>query len=433
MNTQKSDALFQKAILHIPGGVNSPVRAFKQVSSTPFFVDHAKGPYLTDVDGNTYIDFVNSWGAILLGHAHPVVIEPVKKAIEKGTSYGIPHEGEVEFADLLCTLMPSLEKVRLVSSGTEAVMNAIRLARGYTGKSKIIKFEGCYHGASDSLLVKAGSGLLTLSVPDSTGIPTAFAHETLVAIYNNLDSVIKLFDQYPNDIAAIVVEPIAGNMNLVSPLPNFLPGLKKLCEENNSLLIFDEVMTGFRVSLGGAQELYQIKPDLTTLAKVIGGGFPLAAFGGREDIMNKIAPEGPVYSAGTLSGNPIAVAAGLATLKYLIAHPDSYEYLDQITIKLLTGMAQKAKKWNIPFSFNSSGSLFGLFFAPQKPNSFDQVKNIPAQLFQDFFHAMLKRGIYFAPSRFEAGFTSLALTLADVEKVIEVSDEAFKEIMEKNC
>lgn len=431
MNTSKSSALFQKASLHIPGGVNSPVRAFKSVNSTPFFVDHAKGAYVTDVDGNTYIDFVNSWGALLLGHAHPAVIEAVQKALEKGTSYGIPHPGEVEFADLLCTLMPSIEKIRLVSSGTEATMSAIRLARGYTGKKKIIKFEGCYHGASDALLVKAGSGVLTLGVPDSAGVPDTFAQETLIARFNDLNSVTELFNQHPDNIAAIIIEPIVGNMNLIQPLPDFLPGLRKLCDQHSSLLIFDEVMTGFRVALGGAQSIYQVKPDLTTLAKIIGGGFPLAAFGGRAEVMNCIAPAGPVYQAGTLSGNPIATAAGLATLKYLLAHPDVYEQLNQITQQLLTGLSQRAKKWNIPFSAGASGSMFGLFFTTEKSLHFyEQIQTSQAHLFNQFFHGMLKRGVYFAPSRFEAGFASLAHTSVEIGKVLEAAEAVFKEMAE---
>ncbi len=432
MSTTQSNALFKKALQYIPGGVNSPVRAFKQVNATPFFIDHAKGAYLTDIDGNTYIDFVNSWGALLLGHAHPEITEALKKAVEKGTSYGAPHPGEVEFAELLNHLMPSLENVRLVSSGTEATMSAIRLARGFTGKKKIIKFEGCYHGASDGLLVKAGSGVLTLSIPDSAGVPETFAQETLIAQYNDLTRVDQLLAEHAQDIAAIIVEPIAGNMNFVAPLPDFLPGLRKRCDQTGALLIFDEVMTGFRVAPGGAQALYQIQPDLTTLAKIIGGGLPLAAFGGRKEIMQNIAPAGPIYQAGTLSGNPVATAAGLATLRYLSAHPMLYDQLNQTTTRLLNGLKEKAKRWNIPFSTASQGGMFGYFFTDEAPTYYQQVQATQAVLFHDFFHSMLKQGVYFAPSRFEAGFTSMVHTTADIEKVIEKADHAFQTLAEKH-
>ncbi len=420
----RSHELFIRAQQRIPGGVNSPVRAFHGVGGEPLFFKRGEGAYLIDEDGKRYIDYVASWGPLIVGHAHPSVVKAVQDAAAQSLGFGAPTAIEVEMAEKICALVPSIEMVRLVSSGTEATMTALRLARGYTGRDKIVKFEGCYHGHSDSLLIKAGSGALTLGVPTSPGVPAALAQHTLTLDYNDLDQVRAAFKQHGKDIACIIVEPVAGNMNCVPPAPGFLQGLRELCDEYGSVLIFDEVMTGFRVALGGAQQVYGVRPDLTTLGKVIGGGLPVAAFGGRRDIMHKIAPLGPVYQAGTLSGNPVALAAGLATLK-LIEQPEFFTRLTATTQRFTAGMAQRAKQANIPFATNQVGGMFGLFFtdAPRVEN-FAQVMACNVERFRKFFHGMLEQGVYLAPSAFEAGFVSSAhgdqeinATLAAAEKV----------------
>ncbi len=386
-----SQKLFQRAQLVIPGGVNSPVRAFKSVGGTPLFFQRGKGALVWDADGNSYVDYVGSWGPLIVGHAHPDVIKAVEQAAAKGLSFGAPTETEVEMAELLCKLVPSIEQVRLVSSGTEATMSAIRLARGYTGRSKIIKFEGCYHGHADSLLVKAGSGALTFGQPSSAGVPAETVAHTLVLDYNNQSELEQAFAREGNDIAAVIVEPVAGNMNLVAPRPGFLESLRRLCTEHGSVLIFDEVMTGFRVALGGAQALYGIKPDLTTLGKVIGGGMPVGAFGGRRDIMQCVAPLGPVYQAGTLSGNPVAVAAGLATLK-LVQAPAFYDKLSAAARQLCEGLSTAAREHGISFSAQNIGGMFGIYFRDTPPASYAEVMQCDKDRFNQFFHAMLAEG-----------------------------------------
>lgn len=421
----KSSTLLTKAQHYIPGGVNSPVRAFYGVGGDPIFIKKASGAYLIDVDDKEYIDYVGSWGPLILGHAHPIVVQKVKFAIENGLSFGAPTQIEVELAEKICTLMPSIDKVRMVSSGTEATMSAIRLARGFTGRDKILKFSGCYHGHADTLLVKAGSGCLTFGIPDSAGVPVDFAKHTLIAEYNDLDTVEQLFSEHGAAIAAIIVEPVAGNMNCILPKPGFLQGLREICDRYKSLLIFDEVMTGFRVALNGAQGLYGIKPDLTTLAKVIGGGMPVGAFGGRQDIMDQLAPVGPVYQAGTLSGNPIAITAGLATLD-LISVPGFYEKINEKTERLMKGLNAIASQAKIPFLTQHVGSMFGLFFTDaDEINSFSEVKKTQADQFKKFFHTMLQAGFYFAPSPFEAGFLSAAHTEKEIDLTIEAAEKFF--------
>lgn len=420
--------LFSKAQHYIPGGVNSPVRAFRGVDGEPIFMQKGSGPYIMDTEGRSYIDYVGSWGPLILGHAHPSVVECVKAAVENGLSFGAPTEIEVQLAEKICSLMPSVEMVRMVSSGTEATMSTIRLARGFTQRDKILKFAGCYHGHSDSLLVKSGSGALTLGIPDSAGVPADLAKHTLIAEYNDLETVEQLFSRYGDTIAAIIVEPVVGNMNCILPKPGFLEGLRTLCDQYRSLLIFDEVMTGFRVALGGAQALYGIKPDLTTLAKIIGGGMPVGAFGGRRDIMSYLAPLGPVYQAGTLSGNPVAMAAGLATLE-LISVPGFYEDLDEKTGRLMEGLKQVAVNAHVPFLTQRVGSMFGLFFTDQtEVSSYDQVKKTNLEQFKAFFHGMLKAGVYLAPSAFEAGFVSAAHTQKEIDLTIQAAAEAFSRV-----
>ena len=420
--------LFTKAQQYIPGGVNSPVRAFRGVDGEPIFMGKGSGPYIVDTEGRSYIDYVGSWGPLILGHAHPSVVERVKAAVENGLSFGAPTEIEVQLAEKICSLMPSIEMVRMVSSGTEATMSAIRLARGFTQRNKILKFAGCYHGHSDSLLVKSGSGALTLGIPDSAGVPADLAKHTLIAEYNDLEKVEQLFSKYGDTIAAIIVEPVVGNMNCILAKPGFLEGLRTLCDQYQSLLIFDEVMTGFRVALGGAQALYGIKPDLTTLAKIIGGGMPVGAFGGRRDIMSYLAPLGPVYQAGTLSGNPVAMAAGLATLE-LISAPGFYEDLDEKTGWLMEGLKQAAVNAHVPFLTQRVGSMFGLFFTDQtEVSSYDQVKKTNVEQFKAFFHGMLKAGVYLAPSAFEAGFVSAAHTQKEIDLTIQAATKAFARV-----
>lgn len=417
--------LFFTAQSYIPGGVNSPVRAFKGVGGTPVFIDHASGPYLIDSDGNQLIDYVGSWGPMILGHAHPDVIGAVKETCEKGLSFGAPTTLETEMAKLICSLVPSIQLVRMVNSGTEATMSAIRLARGYTARDKIIKFEGCYHGHADSLLVKAGSGALTLGVPNSPGVPASLAEHTMTLAYNNSVEVMQAFDQFGKDIACVIVEPVAGNMNCIPPVPGFLETLREYCTDFGAVLIFDEVMTGFRVALGGAQEIYGIAPDLTTLGKVIGGGMPVGAFGGKREIMESIAPLGPVYQAGTLSGNPVAMAAGITTLK-LISMPGFFEQLANNTIYLTAGIEQAALRAGIPLSSNQVGGMFGIFFTDAETvTGFDQVTQCDQQRFKSFFHEMLKRGNYLAPSAFEAGFVSSAHSKEVLDQTIAAATEVF--------
>lgn len=422
--TSRNQQLFELSQKYIPGGVNSPVRAFKSVGGTPIFFRRGQGAYVWDADDKPYIDYVGSWGPLILGHAHPEVIKAVQAAAQDGLTFGAPTEAELEIAELLCTLVPSIEQVRLVSSGTEATMSAIRLARGYTGRNRIIKFEGCYHGHDDALLVKAGSGALTFGHPSSAGVPAGTTSSTVVLDYNDLAGVEQAFSQFGDEIAAVIVEPVAGNMNLVAPKPGFLPALRELCTQHGSVLIFDEVMTGFRVGLECAQGLYNIKPDLTTLGKVIGGGMPMAAFGGRRDIMQCLAPLGPVYQAGTLSGNPVAVAAGLATLK-LVQMLGFYEKLAARTRQLIEGLTATAKKHGIPFCAQAVGGMFGLYFRESLPGSYAEVMECDRESFNRFFHAMLQEGIYFAPSAFEAGFVSATHGDVEINKTLDAADRVF--------
>lgn len=418
--------LFETAQNYIPGGVNSPVRAFKGVGGSPLFIDRAKGAYLWDTDDKQYIDYVGSWGPMILGHAHPDVIKAVQETAEKGLSFGAPTILETELARLICELIPSIDKVRMVSSGTEATMSALRLARGYTGRDKIVKFEGCYHGHSDSLLVKAGSGALTFGVPTSPGVPAASAEQTLTLEFNNLEQAKELFAEVGEQIAAIIIEPVAGNMNLISPAAGYLEGLRKLCDEYGTVLIFDEVMTGFRVHLGGAQGLYNITPDLTCFGKVIGGGMPVGAFGGKAEIMNQISPDGPVYQAGTLSGNPVAMAAGITTLN-LISAPQFFENLTAKVKSLLIGLKNVAASSDIPIATNGIGGMFGLFFTDaDKVTSFDQVMACDGERFKQFFHGMLDQGIYLAPSSFEAGFVSAAHNENDIADTIDAAAQVME-------
>ena len=424
----KSEQLFEKAQKVIPGGVNSPVRAFKGVGGTPVFIEKAEGAYITDSDGKRYIDYVGSWGPMVLGHNHPAIIDAVLKAVPNGLSFGAPTESEITLAELVCKLVPSIELVRMVSSGTEATMSAIRLARGYTGRDKIIKFEGCYHGHSDSLLVKAGSGALTLGQPSGPGVPADFAKHTLTCTYNDLDSVREAFEQYPNEIACLIVEPVAGNMNCIPPKADFLQGLRELCTQYGTVFIIDEVMTGFRVALGGAQAYYGVTPDLTTLGKIIGGGMPVGAFGGKKEIMEFIAPTGPVYQAGTLSGNPIAMAAGLACLTEL-SKAGNEEKLAAQTKTLAEGFKALADKHGVPLTVQYVGGMFGLFFTEQTEiNNFQDVMKCDAAKFNRFFHLMLEEGVYLAPSAFEAGFMSLAHSEADIQATLEAADRAFAKL-----
>ena len=417
--------VFDQAQQHIPGGVNSPVRAFKGVGGDPVFIKRATGAYIIDNEDKQYIDYVGSWGPMILGHTHPEVIKVVKAAVDNGLSFGAPTEIETQMANKVCELVPSMDLVRMVSSGTEATMSAIRLARGFTGRDTIVKFEGCYHGHSDSLLVKAGSGALTLGVPTSPGVPAALAEQTLTLDYNNIDMVRDAFKQYGDTIACIIVEPVAGNMNCIPPVPGFLEGLREVCDEYGTVLIFDEVMTGFRVALGGVQAYYNIKPDLTTLGKVIGGGMPVGAFGGKREIMEQIAPLGPVYQAGTLSGNPVAMAAGLKTLE-LISAPGFYDELNKKVNTLVDGILEKAKASGIAMTSNTIGGMFGLFFTEaDNVTDFQQATQCNVERFQKFYHGMLNEGIYLAPSAYEAGFVSSAHTDEDLQKTIDAAEKVF--------
>jgi glutamate-1-semialdehyde 2,1-aminomutase len=421
----KSQQLFDAALKHIPGGVNSPVRAFKGVGGSPIFFSRGEGPYLFDADGRRYVDYVGSWGPMIGGHCHPDVVRAVQETAAHGLGFGAPTEIETRMADTLCELVPSLDMVRMVSSGTEATMSAIRLARGFSGRDNIVKFEGCYHGHSDSLLVKAGSGALTLGVPTSPGVPADLAQHTITLEYNNADQVRAAFAEFGDQIAAIIVEPVAGNMNCIPPAPGFLQTLRDVCDQHGSLLIFDEVMTGFRFSSGCAQHYYAINPDLTTLGKVVGGGLPVGAFGGRRDVMEHIAPTGPVYQAGTLSGNPVAMAAGLATLQ-LVQQAGFHEQLEKTAKRLLTGLKERAQAANIPFSTNQVGSMFGIFFTEAESVScFADVNACDLPRFQRFFHAMLDRGVYLAPSAFEAGFVSSAHDDTAILETLDAAEQAF--------
>jgi len=423
----KSIELFKEAQNYIPGGVNSPVRAFKSVGLNPVFIDRGQGSKLYDVDGNEYIDYVGSWGPLILGHRHPEVVAALQDYLEKGTSYGAPTELETVMAKLVIEAVPSLEMVRFVNSGTEATMSALRLARGYTKRNKIIKFEGCYHGHADSLLIKAGSGALTLGVPTSPGVPSNIASNTITAPFNDLATLRSIFELEGEDIAAIIIEPVAGNMGCVPPEPGYLEGLRALTKEYGALLIFDEVMTGFRVAFGGAQSLYNIDPDLTCLGKVIGGGLPVGAYGGKKQIMEHIAPAGPIYQAGTLSGNPLAMTAGITTLKVL-SRPGAYEALEEKSARLVTGMSQAAEEAGLRVSTNRVGAMFTTFFTPDKVFDYDTATSSDTRKFALFFQKMLEQGVYLAPSQFEAAFMSLAHSDEDIAKTIEASRTAFKAV-----
>lgn len=422
----KSIELYKEAKLHMPGGVNSPVRAFKNINGNPIFFKKAKGPYLIDADNNKYIDYIGSWGPMILGHSNPKIIKAVSRQLELGTSYGAPTSIESDTAKLIKKCFPSIQKIRMVNSGTEATMSAVRLARGYTNKTKIIKFDGCYHGHVDSLLIKAGSGVSTFGLPDSPGIPKELAKKTLSCEFNNKDSFLKIFNKVKNDLAAVIVEPIAGNMGFVPGDKSFLKLLRKKTSENNSLLIFDEVMTGFRVSLGGAQELYGIKPDLTTLGKVIGGGLPVGAFGGKKKVMDCLAPNGPVYQAGTLSGNPLAMAAGSTLIKLLI-DKNPYKDLESKAKNLLEGMKEIFDRYDIPFSTNQIGGMFGFFFSEELPNNLVDVENTDDKQFKKFLNKCIDNGIYFAPSKFEAGFISTKHTKTEISNTIKIVEKILKE------
>jgi glutamate-1-semialdehyde 2,1-aminomutase len=425
MNITKSISLFQEAQTLLPGGVDSPVRAFRAVGGQPLFIERGEGPYLYDVDGNRFIDYVLSWGPLITGHAHPNVVRAIQEAAVKGTSYGAPSPLEVELAKSVMGFMPNIEMIRFVNSGTEATMSALRLARAYTQRDKIIKFDGCYHGHADLLLVQAGSGVVTLGLPDSPGVPANTVKDTLVADFNNPDSVEALYKKYPEQIAAIIVEPVAGNMGVVPPQPGFLEGLRTITSREGSLLIFDEVMTGFRVHKGGAQTLYNIQPDLTTLGKVIGGGLPVGAYGGKREIMQLVAPAGPVYQAGTLSGNPLAMSAGLAALE-LIRSEDCWESLDQAASQLEAGIASAAKHAGIPIQQTRVGTMFTTFFGETKPVDWNTVKVADKVSFGRFFQKMLENGVYLAPSQFEAGFLSILHSEAIIEDTLTAVTEAFR-------
>ncbi|WP_254560394.1 glutamate-1-semialdehyde 2,1-aminomutase [Dyadobacter diqingensis] len=429
MNISTSQALFEKAQGFIPGGVNSPVRAFRAVGGSPVFIKSAKGPYVYDEDDNEYIELINSWGPMILGHGHELIQKAVSDAIQHSFSFGAPTRREVEIAELIVSMVPSIEKVRMVNSGTEATMSAIRVARGFTGRDKIIKFEGCYHGHGDSFLIAAGSGAVTFGTPDSPGVTKGVANDTLTAPYNDLEAVQKLVDANKGAIAALILEPVVGNMGCVLPAEGFLEGLRKICDEEGIVFIFDEVMTGFRLSKGGAQERFGIKPDLTTLGKIIGGGMPVGAYGGKAEIMNWVSPLGPVYQAGTLSGNPIAMAAGLTMLNYLNEHPEVYTQLEVSGHKLVNGFTNSIKKLGLNYTINSIGSMYTLFFTEQAVTDFPSAKTSDLPLFGKYFHAMLDRGIYMGPSQFESMFLSTALENSHIDRIIQANEESLKEVI----
>lgn len=423
-----SKALFEKAKKYIPGGVNSPVRAFRAVGGSPIFIKKAKGAYLYDEDGNEYIDLINSWGPMILGHAHPVVEEALREALTGSFSFGAPTAREVEMAELICSIVPSVEKVRMVNSGTEATMSAIRVARGFTGRDKIIKMEGCYHGHGDSFLIAAGSGALTFGYPDSPGVTKGTAQDTLIAPFNDLNAIQLLIEKNPNDIAALILEPVVGNMGCVIPQQGYLQSLRDICTKNGIILIFDEVMTGFRLKPGGAQELYGITPDMTTLGKIIGGGLPVGAYGGKKEIMDSVSPAGPVYQAGTLSGNPLAMAAGLAMLKYLQTNLKIYSQLDTTTTELVTAMRQEIANAGLDYTINQVGSMFTLFFTDKTVIDFNTAKTSDTALFAKYFQAMLRQGIYLAPSQYEAMFISTSIDKEIVEKILTAHRNALQQL-----
>ena len=429
-SNEASHKLFQRAQQLIPGGVNSPVRAFKAVGGNPIFIKSAKGAHLYDEDGNQYLDFINSWGPMILGHACEMVQEAVKAVLPHSFSFGAPTRREVEMAELITHMVPSIEKVRMVNSGTEATMSAVRVARGFTGRDKIIKFEGCYHGHGDSFLISAGSGAITFGVPDSPGVTRGVAQDTITVPYNNLEAVQEAVAAIPGQVAAIIIEPVVGNMGLVVPVPGFLEGLRELCTKENIILIFDEVMTGFRLAKGGAQERFGVLPDMTTLGKIIGGGFPVGAYGGRKEIMDAVAPAGPVYQAGTLSGNPVAMAAGLAMLNYLNEHEEVYKYLDNIADKLVFGMRENMNQLGMNFTINQVGSMFSLFLTRQPVIDFESAKRSDLPLFGKYFNNMLQRGIYLAPSQFESLFLSTAITDAYADEYLAANLESLRELKE---
>lgn len=425
----RSTSLFERAKQYIPGGVNSPVRAFRAVGGNPIFMKSAKGAYLFDEDGNAYVDLINSWGPMILGHAHPAVEEAVKEALGNSPSFGAPTSREVEMAELICSIVPTIERVRMVNSGTEATMSAVRVARGYTGRDKIIKIEGCYHGHGDSFLIAAGSGALTMGSPDSPGVTKGTAQDTLIVPFNSLSAIETAILSNKDQVAAIILEPVVGNMGCVLPVPGYLEGLRKICDTHGIVLIFDEVMTGFRLAPGGAQELYNIKPDLTTLGKIIGGGLPVGAYGGRKEIMDVVSPAGPVYQAGTLSGNPLAMAAGLAMLKLLRKDPSIYEKLNSTSGLLVAGLAKQWKEAGFNYTINQVGSMFTLFFTDQKVTDFDSAKTADTAKFARYFQSMLSQGIYMAPSQFEAMFISAAITEDIVEEILEANRNAIREMV----
>ena len=428
MKNRNSKALFERAKTLIPGGVNSPVRAFKSVGGDPIFMSRAKGAYLYDEDDNSYIDLINSWGPMILGHANEEVEKAIFEAVKSSTSFGAPGRREVEIAELIIDMVPSIEKIRMVNSGTEATMSAIRLARGYTGKNKFIKFEGCYHGHGDAFLVAAGSGAATLGVPDSPGVTKGTSHDTLLAPYNDLKAIDRVIAENEKEICAIIVEPVAGNMGCVLPNNDFLEGLRARCDAHQILLIFDEVMTGFRLSVGGAQELLGVKPDLTTFGKIIGGGLPVGAYGGSREIMNQIAPEGPIYQAGTLSGNPVAMAAGMTILRKLREHPEIYKQVEQTTRQITTGITKILSRQGLKYTINQIGSMYSLFFTDQKVTNFEIAKSTDAQLFGAYFRGMLSRGIYLAPSQFESLFISNVIQSAEVAAILKATEEVLVEM-----
>jgi len=425
MEIQRSVELFDEAQRVIPGGVDSPARAFSAVGGQPLFIERGEGPYVYDADGNKYVDYVLSWGPLILGHAHPRVAEPLKRAVDRGTSYGAPTALETELAELVIEAMPAVEMVRFVNSGTEATMSALRLARAYTGRDKIVKFVGCYHGHADFLLVQAGSGVATLGLPDSPGVPAGTAQDTLTAPFNDLEAVEAAFETYPEEIAGVIVEPVGGNMGVVPPEEGFLEGLRALTEAHDAVLIFDEVMTGFRVAYGGAQELYDIEPDVTTLGKVIGGGLPVGAYAGKREIMETVAPAGPMYQAGTLSGNPLAMTAGIETLKVL-REPGVFEEIEQKAAKLAAGVGQAAEEAGVPIYQTRVGTMFSNFFSAEPVTDYESAKASDTERFGRYFHAMLERGVYIAPSQFEAGFISLAHSAEDIERTVEAAAAAFE-------
>ncbi|VXD13072.1 glutamate-1-semialdehyde 2,1-aminomutase [Marinoscillum sp. 108] len=429
MKIEKSKSLFSRAKNYIPGGVNSPVRAFKAVGGDPIFFKSAKGAHMMDEDGNSYIDMINSWGPMILGHANPLVEEAVIRAIQSSPSFGAPGEREVLIAELICQLVPSIERVRMVNSGTEATMSAIRVARGYTGKDKFIKFEGCYHGHGDSFLIAAGSGAMTMGTPDSPGVTAGTTKDTLLAPYNNLDAVWEIVNNHKGEIAAIIIEPVAGNMGCVLPVAGFLEGLREICDQEGIVLIFDEVMTGFRLARGGAQERLGVIPDMTTLGKIIGGGLPVGAYGGKKEIMDFVSPQGPVYQAGTLSGNPVAMAAGYTMLRYLSDHQETYGKLESNTKRIVSGYRETLEVLGLNYTINQIGSMYSLFFTDQQVVDFETAKSCDTALFGSYFNKMLEQGIYLAPSQFETLFVSAVLSDDDIDQIIRANDESLKSLV----